>query len=395
MKNTKSGLDVSLKEWFAISFYCNKKYRRAILSEHRQLFLSEGLSATVKGWWDSAKEKTKAFLDGVKNIAGNLVPASFLVGLSKLGDAGKSIWEFVSSLAGNAYKWLTDSVDKAKAYIESAKSQLVANVLNLILKVIYPKNVNLYNQIITACEKAGIITGLKVAAVAAQPVKEGVVGAAIKAANFVAGDGGDDDGNPRETVAGLIETAFKTITDLLSDKIKQQIVETLFPFQSASIEAVGITLMIPLAQASGGLSFDTLVDFIKQIVNSIKHGAAKAAGKISLFRETKEFLLEIKSSFVRLLVKNFDAITGAIVGLIKGSNAEMLIRAAGGDAGAAKNVVMQLLKILIDAVKKQTKETSDEEPNDEVLGKAADFLMGESKSVYLTYLLYGTSFIEQ
>jgi hypothetical protein len=378
------------REWIAIKFYCNKRYRKAFISEHRNLLLFEGLASTVKSWWNSAKEKTKGFLDGIKNIAGNLVPGSFLVGLSKLGEAGKKIWEFISSLAGNAYKWMTDCVDKAKQFIENGKAQLVANVLNLILKVIYPKNVNLYNQIVTACKQAGINTGLEPAQTnqPQQQVKEGIVGAAIKGANLVAGGGEDSGGNPRETVANLVENAFKTITDLLSDKIKQQIVETLFPFNSASMEAVGITLMIPLAQASGGLSFEVLVDFVQQIVNTIKHGAAKAAGKISLFREYKEFLLEIKSSFIALLVKNFDSITGAIVGLIKGSNAEMLIRAAGGDAGAAKDVVKQLLKILVDAVKKQMKETSDEEPSDEVLEKAADFLMGESKHVYLSTILF-------
>jgi len=48
---------------------------------------------------------------------------------------------------------------------------------------------------------------------------------------------------------------------------------------------------------------------------------------------------------------------------------------------------MQLLKILVDAVKKQTKDASDEEPNDEVLGKAADFLMNESR-IKLSKILF-------
>jgi len=372
-----TNIGLAEKEWVAIKYYCNKKYRNNFIFEHRRLFLHEGLASTIKSWWNSAKQKAKDFLDGIKNIAGNLVPGSFLVGLSKLGDAGKKIWEFVSSLAGDAYKWITNCVDKAKQFFEAGKNQLIANVLNLILKVIYPKNVNLYNQIITACKQAGINTGLEPAQVQQQQIKEGSVGTVIKGANLVAGQ--SEGGNPREIVGNLVETAFKTITDLFSDKIKQQIVETLFPFKSDSMEAVGITLMIPLAQASGGLSFETLVDFVQQVVNTIKHGAAVAAGKISLFREYKEFLLEIKSSFVNLLVKNFNTITGAIVGLIKGSNAEMLIRAAGGDGAAAKSVVMQLLKLLVDAVKKQVKETSDEEPNEEVLEKAAELLMNESK----------------
>lgn len=383
-----------MNEWAAIRFYCDSRYRRLFVRRCGGI-LSEGITDKLKGLWDKAKATAKSFLDGIKNIAGKLVPASFLVGLSKLGDAGKKIWEFVGTLAGNAYKWLTESIDKARAFIEKQKEQLVANVINLILKVIYKQNVNLYNQIVTACKSAGINTGLEVAAVQQQPqqqqVKEGIVGAAIKGANYLAGQGQQDAAsvaNPREQVANLVEKAFDVIKSVLTPQLKQQIVETVFPFNSASAEAVGVTLLIPLAQASGSLSFETLVAFVTQIVNVIKHGAAKAAGKISLFRENKKYLLEIRSSFISLLVNNFDSITGAIVGLIKGSNIENIIRAAGGDVGAGKAVVSQLLKLLIDSVKKAAGDETEEEPSDEVLEKATNFLMGESK-VSLSKILYG------
>ena len=381
------------KEWLAINFYCNKKFRKAFVLENKKL-LREGLSTTIKGWWDKAKEKAKGFLDSIKNIAGNLVPTSFLVGLSKLGDAGKKIWEFVSTLAGNAYKYLTEAIDKAKAFIEKQKEQLVANVINLILKVVYKSNVNLYNQIVIACEQARINTGLKVDQRAQpqqqqqQQVKEGIVGAAIHAANYAAGGQQQQpSANPREQVANLLEQAFKVISTALTPQLKQQIIETVFPFDAASPEAIGITLMVPLAQASGSLNFDTLVAFVTQVVNAAKHIAAKAAGKISLFREHKLFLFEIRNSFTALLVNNFDSVTGAIVGLVKGSNIENIIRAVGGDAGAAKNVVSQLLKLLVDAVKKQTKDETEAEPSDEVLEKASEFLMGESK-VKLAKILF-------
>lgn len=382
-----------MNEWAAIRFYCDSRYRRLFVRRCGGI-LSEGITDKLKGLWDKAKATAKSFLDGIKNIAGKLVPASFLVGLSKLGDAGKKIWEFVSTLAGNAYKWLTESIDKARAFIEKQKEQLVANVINLILKVIYKQNVNLYNQIVTACKSAGINTGLEVAAVQQQQVKEGIVGAAIKGANYLAGQGQQDAAsvaNPREQVANLVEKAFDVIKSVLTPQLKQQIVETVFPFNSASAEAVGVTLLIPLAQASGSLSFETLVEFITQIVNAVKHGAAKAAGKISLFRENKKYILEIKSSFINLLVKNFDSITGAIVGLIKGSNIENIIRAAGGDVSAGKAVVSQLLKLLVDSVKKAAGDETEEEPSDEVLEKATNFLMGESK-VSLMRIIYGEEY---
>ena len=383
-----------MNEWNAIRFYCDTRYRRRFVSR-RGGMLSEGITDKLKGLWNSAKQKAKGFLDGIKNIAGNLVPGSFLIGLTKLGDAGKKIWEFVSTLAGNAYSYLISTIDKAKAYIESQKQQIVANVINLILKVIYKQNVNLYNQTVTACKAAGINTGLEVAATQQQPqqqqVREGIVGAAIKGANYLAGQEQQDAAsvvNPREQVANLVEKAFDVIKSVLTPQLKQEIIETVFPFNSASAEAVGVTLLIPLAQASGSLSLDTLVAFITQIVNAVKHGAAKAAGKISLFRENKKYLLEIKSSFIRLLVNNFDSITGAIVGLIKGSNIENIIRAAGGDVGAGKAVVSQLLKLLVDSVKKAAGDESEEELNDDALEKATDFLMGESK-VSLARIIYG------
>ena len=146
-------------------------------------------------------------------------------------------------------------------------------------------------------------------------------------------------------------------------------------------------MAIPLAQQSGSLGFDMLVDFVTQVVATVKHLAAKASGKISLFREASfsephKILLEAKiNTFENILVKHFDSLKGAIVGLIKGSNIEMLLRAAGGDPGAAKNVITQLLKLLVGAVKAKVKEISgkeiDAEPDDESVESAADFLLNE------------------
>lgn len=378
-----------MNEWVAIRYYCDSRYRRLFIRRCGGM-LSEGISDKLKGLWDKAKSTAKSFLDGIKNIAGNLIPASFLVGLSKLGDAGKKIWEFVSTLAGNAYNWLTETIDKAKAYIEKQKEQLVANVINLILKVIYKQNVGLYNQIVTACKNAGINTGLEVDQKAVQqPVKEGIVGAAIQGAN-VAGGGVPQlpsvGGNPREIVANLVQQAFDVITKVLTPDLKQQIVNTLFPFKSDSAEAIGITLLLPLAQASGSLSLDTLVQFVSQVVAAVK-GKTAAGGKINLFREYKILTEGSWTSFGRLLVNNFDSVTGAIVGMIKGSNIENIVRAAGGDVGAGKAVVSQLLKLLIDAVKKAVGDKSEEELGDEAMDKATEFLMGESVS--LVEVIYG------
>jgi hypothetical protein len=59
----------------------------------------------------------------------------------------------------------------------------------------------------------------------------------------------------------------------------------------------------------------------------------------------------------------------------------MLLRAASGDPAAAKNVVVQLLKLLVGAVKAKIKEISgketDAQPDDESVESAAEFLLNE------------------
>ena len=58
-----------------------------------------------------------------------------------------------------------------------------------------------------------------------------------------------------------------------------------------------------------------------------------------------------------------------------------LVLAAGGDPGAAKNVIVQLLKLLVGAVKAKVKEISgkeiDAEPDEESVESAAEFLLNE------------------
>ena len=176
-------------------------------------------------------------------------------------------------------------------------------------------------------------------------------------------------GNPREIIGSLVENLFDAIGSILNDDLKRQIVKVLFPIPAGSNAAIGALLAIPLAQQSGSLGFDMLVDFVTQVVATVKHLAAKASG---IFQE---------DSFENLLVKHFDSLKGAIVGLIKGSIIEMLLRAAGGDPGAAKDVIVQLLKLLVGGVKAKVKEISgkeiDAEPDDESVESAADFLLNE------------------
>ena len=350
--------------------------------------------------WNSIKGKTKAFIDGVKKFAGDVVPGAFIIGLSKLGDAGKKIWAFVSELAGEAYAKLAGMVDEFKAWLEKQKDQIVANILNLLLKTVVKVKPDLYNQLLAACEKGGIKTGLApVAAPAA--VKENVVAGAVAATNAVgkavnvagklgfvqAAENTPTSANPREIIGGLVENLFDAIGSILNDQLKRVIVKVLFPIPAGSNIAIGALLAIPLAQQSGSLGFDMLVDFVTQVVATVKHLAAKASGKISLFRESSfsepyNILLEAKiNTFENILVKHFDSLKGAIVGLIKGSNIEMLIRAAHGDPGAAKNVIVQLLKLLVGAVKAKVKEISvkeiDAEPDEESVESAAEFLLNE------------------
>lgn len=355
--------------------------------------------------WNSIKGKTKAFIDGVKKFAGDVVPGAFIIGLSKLGDAGKKIWAFVSELAGEAYAKLAGMVDEFKAWFEKQKDQIVANILNLLLKTVLKVKPDLYNQLLAACEKGGIKTGLApVAAPAAvAAVKEGVVAGAIAATNAVgkavnvAGKLGigqaaentptDSIGTIRNQIGDLVEKLFDVIGSILNDQLKREIVKVLFPIPAGSSIAIGALLVIPLAQQSGSLGFDMLVDFVTQVVATVKHLAAKASGKISLFREasfleSRKILLEARiNSFENLLVKQFDSIKGAIVGVIKGSNIEMMVLAAGGDPGAAKNVIVQLLKLLVGAVKAKVKEISgkeiDAEPDEESVESAAEFLLNE------------------
>lgn len=404
-------------EWIAIHYYTNPKFRRRFLQEFSSRtprhMLQESRVLLVEflaKLWNSIKGKTKAFIDGVKKFAGDVVPGAFIIGLSKLGDAGKKIWAFVSELAGEAYAKLAGMVDEFKAWFEKQKDQIVANILNLLLKTVVKVKPDLYNQLLAACEKGGIKTGLApvAAAVPAAPaspaaVKEGVVAGAIAATNAVgkavnvAGKLGigqaaentptDSIGTIRNQIGDLVENLFDAIGSILNDQLKREIVKVLFPIPAGSSIAIGALLVIPLAQQSGSLGFDMLVDFVTQVVATVKHLAAKASGKISLFREasfleSRKILLEAKrNSFEDLLVKQFDSLKGAIVGLIKGSNIEMMVRAAHGDLGAAKNVIVQLLKLLVGAVKAKVKEISgkeiDAEPDDESVESAADFLLNE------------------
>ena len=364
--------------------------------------------------WNSIKGKTKAFIDGVKKFAGDVVPGAFIIGLSKLGDAGKKIWAFVSELAGEAYAKLAGMVDEFKAWLEKQKDQVVANILNLLLKTVVKVKPDLYNQLLAACEKGGIKTGLApvpvpAAVPAAAPaapaagtaIKEGVVAGAVAATNAVgkaanvagklgfgqAAENTPTSANPREIIGSLVENLFDAIGSILNDQLKREIVKVLFPIPAGSNIAIGALLAIPLAQQSGSLGFDMLVDFVTQVVATVKHLAAKASGKISLFREASfsepyKILLEAKiNTFENILVKHFDSLKGAIVGLIKGSNIEMLLRAAGGDPGAAKDVIVQLLKLLVGAVKAKVKEISgkeiDAEPDEESVESAAEFLLNE------------------
>ena len=383
-------------EWIAICYYTNPKFRRRFLQEFSSRtprhMLQESRVLLVEflaKLWNSIKGKTKAFIDGVKKFAGDVVPGAFIIGLSKLGDAGKKIWAFVSELAGEAYAKLAGMVDEFKAWLEKQKDQIVANILNLLLKTVLKVKPDLYNQLLAACEKGGIKTGLAPVpdATAGTAVKEGVVAGAAKAAGAVQGVAAVASGNPREIIGSLVENLFVTIGSILNDDLKRQIVSVLFPVPAASTIAIGALLTIPLAQKSGSLGFDMLVDFVTQVVNSIKHAVKASSGsKFNLFKEHSNpdriILLErIYNSFQDLLVKNFDSLKGAIVGLIKGSNIEMLLRAAGGDPGAAKDVIVQLLKLLVGGVKAKVKEISgkeaDAQPDDESVETASEFLLNE------------------
>ena len=383
-------------EWIAIHYYTNPKFRRRFLQEFSSRtprhMLQESRVLLVEflaKLWNSIKGKTKAFIDGVKKFAGDVVPGAFIIGLSKLGDAGKKIWAFVSELAGEAYAKLAGMVDEFKAWLEKQKDQVVANILNLLLKTVVKVKPDLYNQLLAACEKGGIKTGLAPvpAAPAAPAVKEGVVAGAATAAVAVQGVAAVASGNPREIIGSLVENLFDVIGSILNDQLKREIVSVLFPVPAASTIAIGALLAIPLAQESGSLGFDMLIDFVTQVVNSIKHTVKASSGsKFNLFKEHSNpdriILLErIYNSFQDLLVKHFDSLKGAIVGLIKGSNIEMLLRAAGGDPGAAKDVIVQLLKLLVGAVKAKVKEISgkeeDAQPDDESVETAAEFLLNE------------------
>lgn len=390
-------MNVVEKEWIAIRYYTNPDYRNIFnkklvrLKESKHVLRE--LTDKLKKWFDGAKEKAKSFLASVKSFAGEILPGSFVIGLSKLGDAGKKIWEFVSSLAGEAYQKLTGYVDQFKQWLESQKEQIVANVLNFLLKQIAKTNVSLYNKILNACNAAKINTGLGLMPEPQQPqqVKENVLGtsaAAVGAAQTLTG------GNPRDILAGLVENALNTIQSVLTPDLKKILVETMFPVKAESSVAIGALITIPLAQQVGSLSFDTMVAFVSQIVATVKHLGAKAAGKISLFRET--LVLEAKvNSFINLLVANFDSLKGAIVGLIKGSNVEAIIKAAGGDVGAGADVIKQLLKLLVGAVAKKAKEMGgkdlETEPAEELVDQAQELLISETiiqAKVSLVEILY-------
>lgn len=367
------------KEWVAINYFCNKRYRKFFITEAIKYGLNEGIADSLKKAWESAKSKAKSFLDSIEGAARDLIPDGFLVGLSRLGEKGKQIWEIVSTIGGKAYNFIVESVGKLSAYVKNIKQEAVSMILKIILQVVYKVNKKLYNQILDLCKRGGFETGLKLIELPpeesnqSQPQQTGQSIQEIKRNRLKEQAEG---GNIRDQIANLVEEAFKIIK--LSEEDISKIVQALFPFQSSSPEGVAVTLVIPLLQGAGSLNLDTAIAFFQQAMSAIKGGTVTSGFK--LFKE---------NSLQKLLIRNFESLKGAIVGLIRGSNLEMLLRAViGGDISAGIQIVKQIFKFLIDKVKEVAKSEKNNEATEQAI-EGVDKVLGLDESkISLHKILY-------
>lgn len=83
------------REWVAINYFCNKRYRKLFITEATKHGLNEGITDSLKKAWNSAKAKAESFLGSIAGAAKDLIPDGFLVGLSRFGAA--KIIEFLAA----------------------------------------------------------------------------------------------------------------------------------------------------------------------------------------------------------------------------------------------------------------------------------------------------------
>jgi hypothetical protein len=217
---------------------------------------------------------------------------------------------------------------------------LVAAILKIIGKVLYKVDMKLYNQFVDLSKKAGIAIGLeqvKVPAEQTQPQQQTISEQNIPKPEIT------DFANPRVALAKILRTVFEKIEKGLTDDLKKQIIETLFPGDASDPKNIGAALILPLAQTAGTLSFDVLMNFINHVSSAF--GALKqGGGGFKLFKE---------NSLISLLKNNFDALKNAIIGLVEGSNFEALIRTLGGDLSAGIDIAKQIFLLIVQAVKQK------------------------------------------
>lgn len=375
------------REWVAINYFCNKRYRKLFITEATKHGLNEGITDSLKKAWDSAKAKAESFLSSIAGAAKDLIPDGFLVGLSKLGEKGKQIWEIVSTIGGQAYTFIIESIKKLSDFIKNVKKEAVAFILKIILRLVYKVNKPLYNKILGLSKQVGFDTGLELVKLETEQPQQGQpqqqqqqqpqqgqpqAQQTNESKKLLLKE---DGGGIRGQIADLVEQALEII-QIPNEEIVN-IINQLFPFKSSSPEGIATALIIPLLQGAGKLSLDTVIDFFDVAMNAIK--SAGSSGGFKLFKE---------DTLQKRLISNFDLLKNTIVGLIRGSTLEALLRVVFGDLTAGVDIVKQMLKFLVDTVKAAAKDQKDDVASDQTVEEASKILGLDESKISLHKILY-------
>lgn len=383
------------REWVAINYFCNKRYRKLFITEATKRGLNEGITDSLKKAWDSAKAKAESFLSSIAGAARDLIPDGFLVGLSKLGEKGKQIWKIVSTIGGQAYTFIIESIKKLSDFIKNVKKEAVVFILKIILRLVYKVNKPLYNKILGLSKQVGFDTGLELVKLETEQPQQGQpqqqqpqqgqpqqqqpqqgqpqAQQTNESKKLLLKE---DGGGIRGQIADLVEQALEIIQIPSEEMI--DIINQLFPFKSSSPEGIATALIIPLLQGAGKLSLDTVIDFFTVAMNAIK-----SAGSSGGFKTFKENTLQSR------LISNFDLLKNTIVGVIRGSTLEALLRVVFGDLTAGADIVKQLFKFLVDTVKAAAKDQKGAEATEQATIEGVNKVLGLDESkISLHKILY-------
>ena len=400
--NTSPGL---VNEWVLLDFYFEKPWLLSESAHARAQVMIEGMwdgfvglakaaggKVVDAGKWvaDTVKNMGKEAAAIVKKLGGKI--ADVFAYLIKQLPGGEVVLEFLSTVGANLgakIKEMGAAVkDKITEWAKTAKKKLLDFFLNTLFKEDEALRKHLYGMFgleeeqvekaaeelkemnivtITELNWALSVKGLLSEGILREQEEESNVKKAAKAgatAKTVAGEAesalkvfgalentGKDAVDPVQWMRGkagqVIEKIFEVFADLVKKsplKYLQPLFDSDFfePFQTgfglASSAFMGIL-------SSGELAWNTLVEYINAILNGFKLGS----------KEQRKGGREVRTLFTK---DGASLLKDMMVGLVTGSNIEVIVRALAGDATQIAEAVKRLTKTLIEAVKQAIKEKS-------------------------------------